>query len=331
MSTIQTQSRVVARLIPQNLYARQALEELRESDVVQKHYKTLLRCQVPEDDNAAIPRAPTQLDDPDMLYDFWDNLEVQPDDDGNLSFARSPSFEGGYGTIELDIDHVNAKQPGWMIGGGDNGIINNKLRMDVLVVSSKYRVNMGVASFHAIIHFHKESGVLMLQAANNRNPIIYYLDNKPIKLFAGERHVLFQQYNRFQLGKLEFLLQYEPMNETMYLNWVSVRNGLLAAYGLRRPSGKIIAVPYNGDPDRMRHFILHEFLGTGSFGWVRACVDRRTGNPYALKQLALKSMRDREKCAREVDMMLEFKVDMPNSFDVLSMMTDIYFRTFLEF
>ncbi|CAD6446210.1 5e77fe05-432f-4c79-b5f1-d6a812deb0be-CDS [Sclerotinia trifoliorum] len=73
MSTIQTQSHVVARLIPQNLYARQAHEELRESDVVQKHYKTLLRCQVPEGDNAAIPRAPTQLDDPDMLHDFGDN------------------------------------------------------------------------------------------------------------------------------------------------------------------------------------------------------------------------------------------------------------------
>ncbi|KAM3069123.1 hypothetical protein ACMFMG_010648 [Clarireedia jacksonii] len=99
MSTIQTQSRVVARLIPQNLYARQALEELRESDVARKHYKTLLRCQVPEDDNAAIPRVPTQLDDPNMLYDFWDNLEIHPDDDDNLPFVRSPSFEGGCGTI----------------------------------------------------------------------------------------------------------------------------------------------------------------------------------------------------------------------------------------
>ncbi|KAM3069124.1 serine/threonine protein kinase, CMGC, CDC2/CDK subfamily [Clarireedia jacksonii] len=104
----------------------------------------------------------------------------------------------------------------------------------------------------------------------------------------------------------------------MYLNWASVRNGLLAAYGLRSPSDKIIAVPYNGNPDRMRHFILHEFLGTGSFGWVRACVDRRTGNPYALKQLAIKSMLDRKHCAREVDLMLEFKVDTPNSFDVLT-------------
>ncbi len=236
-------SPVVARLIPQNTHTRQALEDLQASDALLNHYKAYIRCQAPPDGDSTTP----QPGKSESLKDFLAETDESTEDE---SFAP-PSFDGRYGCIELDFGRVSQKLPGWRFGGGGSETSNTNPKVDVLVVQFKQRRNMGVARFHALIHFHKDSGVLMLTAVSERFPVIYFLDNEPLQLRSGESHVLFQRSNRFQLGKLEFLLKYEDVDAAGYATWLSARNALLATHNLSAPCKDIMALPWRQNFDRL--------------------------------------------------------------------------------
>jgi len=314
-------SPVVARLIPQNTHTRQALDDLQASDAVLDHYKAYVRCQAPPDRDPAAP----QPGKSDSLKDLVAENDESTEDE---SFSP-PSFDGRYGCIELNFGRVSQKLPGWRLGGGGSKTSNTNPKVDVLIIQYEQRRNMGVARFHALIHFHKASGVLMLTAVSERFPVIYFLDNEPLQLSSGESHVLFQRSNRFQLGKLEFLLRYEDMDATTYATWVSARNALLATHDLPAPCKDIMALPWRQNFDRLWDFILYETVGTGTFGWVKASVDRRTGHPYAVKQLDLKHSSERRACNEEVKISVQLQVR--ESFFCLAIIIDICFRVFRVF
>lgn len=309
-------SPVVARLIPQNTCTRQALEDLQASDAVLNHYKAYIRCQAPQDGDPA----PTQPGRSDSLKELVAETDESTEDES----LAPPSFDGRYGCIELDFGRVSQILPGWRLGGGGSKTSNTNPKVDVLVVQYEQRRNMGVARFHALVHFNKHSGVLMLTAVSEKFPVIYFLDNEPLRLRSGESHVLFQRSNRFRLGRLEFLLRYEDVDAAGYATWISARNALLATHNLSAPCKDIMALPWRQKFDCLWDFILHETVGTGGFGWVKASVHRRTGHPYAVKQLDLKHSSERRACNEEAQISAQLQVRV--SFPFSTLIIDICLR-----
>lgn len=236
------------------------------------------------------------------------DLVTEVDESTEDESVSPPSFDGKYGCFELDFDRVGQKLPGWLLGRGGSEASKTNPKIDVLVLRYEQRHHMGVARFHAAIHFHKESGILMLTAASDKFPVIYVLDNEELELSSGQGHALFQRSNRFRLGKLEFLLRYEDVDAAGYATWVSARNALLANHNLPAPCKDIMALPWRQNFDRLNEYILHETLGTGAFGWVKASVHRMTGRPYAVKQLDLKRRSESKACNDEVKTSDELKV-----------------------
>lgn len=144
----------------------------------------------------------------------------------------------------------------------------------------------GVAPIHALIQFHPESGVLMLRGVSDTRPVKYHLDYRDdtILLYNKDKHVLFQKQNRFSLGKLDFCLHYESLDDEQYTNYVRIRNRALEQVGRAVPHPRLTAVPRKPHV-KVDDMILHDNISSGSFGFVCAAVDAHTGAPVAMKEM----------------------------------------------
>lgn len=156
-----------------------------------------------------------------------------------------------------------------------------------LQVSCPGRFSYDVAVVHALIQFHPESGVLLLRGVSENNPVKYYVD-KTIALYAGDKHVLHQEENRFSLGKLDFKLEYERFDDDEYAAYDKVRNEMLERAGGHVPHSRLIDVPRKPHV-KIDNLILHDNISSGAFGLVCAAVDARTGMPLAMKEVWIKS------------------------------------------
>lgn len=163
----------------------------------------------------------------------------------------------------------------------------------------------GIAALHALIQFHTESGLLMLVGLSDSHPVEYLLDFRqvPLLLRHNERHVLHQEVNRFSLGKLLFKLVYENLDDLRLAEYTRVRNEFFKKLGRRIPHAHINVVPQK-QSHMIGSVILHQSLSSGTFGWVYAAVDARTGAPLAVKELAIKDKRT----ARNPDLTNELEI-----------------------
>jgi len=194
---------------------------------------------------------------------------------------------------------------GWRVGRGaarlkDRGV-------DLLVVCPDEHFHE-VATVHALIQVHPESGVLMLRGVSDTRPVKYYLD-KTILLYNKDKHVLFQRENRFSLGKLDFNLIYEDLNDEQYADHITIRNQSLEQDGKEVPSPRVFAIPRKAHV-KVDDLILHDNISSGTFGLVCAAVEATTGAPVAMKETWIKHkqmLQDKSlKIEREVS--TDFKV-----------------------
>lgn len=276
----------VARLIPENDYAKKAFDEIAISDTTLDDHKVYLKYE-------SIVSTPGKLNRSEAPHDtLYDLGKLYPNDEStdNESDAKT-DLPGQFGYFRLDFSHMGKHPMGWRMGRGSD--------VDVLVVSHR-KPAMGVANTHALIRFHQQSGILMLTGVSQRHPVIYFLNNEPLELYSGESHVLFQQSNRFQLGKLEFILKYDSLNEREYLNWVGARDALMQLNDHQPASPHILGLPYLKPFIKLGDFIFHENLGYGGFGFVKAAVHSRTGSPVAVKELTIKNQHNQREYEHEI-------------------------------
>ena len=182
--------------------------------------------------------------------------------------------------------------------------------VDLLVVCPG-EYSYDVAVVHALIQFHPESGVLLLRGVSDTQPVKYYLD-KTVLLYAKDKHVLYQEENRFSLGKLDFKLEYEKLDDDQYTKYVQIRNQSLKDAGVGAPHPRIFAVPRKPQV-KVDNLILHDNISSGAFGFVCAAVDARTGAPVAMKETWIKNremIRDRD-LLTECEVSAAFKVCIP--------------------
>ena len=202
---------------------------------------------------------------------------------------------------------------GWRVGRGHFKFQNRGV--DLLVVPSGTS-SRKVAVVHALIQFHPNSGILMIRGVSETQPVEYYVDNKPLLLYAGDGHVLYQAVNRFRLGKLEYNFVYEKLNDDQYNDYVGIRNEALeealeeAGEGI--PNSRILAIPRR---PHVKYFntILHENISCGAFGLVCAAVDARSGAPIAMKEIWIKhkNMLQDNGLKAERKISTDFRVSLP--------------------
>lgn len=199
---------------------------------------------------------------------------------------------------------------GWRVGRGTAKLTNRGV--DFLVICPDEHF-YDVAVVHALIQIHPESGVLMLRGVSDTRPVNYYLD-KTISLYSKDKHVLFQRENRFSLGKLDFNLVYEALDDVQYADRITIRNRGLEQAGKEVPSPRILAIPRKAHV-KVDDLILHDNISSGAFGLVCAAVEASTGVPVAMKETWIKHkhmLQDKSlKIEREVS--TEFKVSLPKT------------------
>ena len=282
-----------AKLIPLNSDAEEALNELLEYPRLSSHHRSFIQAERgvreeeswPESDTAS---GSTFTDDcPSSPVEFWTGHYT-------LNFQTAPAI-------------------GWRVGkgssksGGDRGV-------ELMVCRPERASKAGIAALHALIQFHPESGSLMLVGLSDTHPVEYLLDCRrvPLLLRHNEKHVLHQKVNRFSMGKLSFKLVYDDLDDAALADYTWVRNKFFESHGRRVPHPYLYAVPRK-QYHMIGSIILHQSLSSGTFGWVYAAVDSRTGVPLAVKELAIKDRRVAKDpdLRNELEIATSFQVRLP--------------------
>jgi serine/threonine protein kinase len=239
-------------------------------------------------------------------YDTYEKVRLSPEPNPPRP-RRDPTSEKSWtGYYELATDRPGQLKGsmGWTVGRGSTKWEN--LGVDLLVVApDDYPYDVDVV--HALIQLHPQSGVLMLKGVSETAPVKYYLD-ETVDLYFKDRHVLFQKENRFSLGKLDFTLVYEELDEKKYSDYLCGRNRSLEDDGKSVPDHRILPIPKNAHV-KVGNFLHHENISSGGFGLVFAAVEARTGAPFAMKETWIKRpemLRDKGFQA-ERDISREFK------------------------
>ena len=288
----------VARLIPVGRDTEDVFSQVVEHDRLSQYHRQYIHAK-PRSLSPDLPTSsnPTDSDyESDRPSDPWRQTSEQLWSGHYLLSSHRPS---------------GAKQAiGWRVGKGTSKL---KDRGVDLLVTCPGKYSYDVAMVHALIHFHPESGVLMLRGLSDAQPVEYDLDKTKL-LYAKDTHVLYQKENRFNLGKLRFNLEYETLDDKEYTKYIQLRNQGLIQSGRGIPHPRIFAIPQRPHV-RIDDLILHDNISSGAFGFVCAAVDAHTGAPMAMKETWIrnKGMVKDKNLVTEVEVSEAFKVFSPMS------------------
>lgn len=262
----------IARLKPVGREAEETFSRLIESDDLSNFHKQFMFI-TPYDSATSSSENPFDADD-----ESFRQPQPRREDTPKKLWA-------GHYLLSTDCTGKAPPSIGWRVGKGTSKLEDRGV--DFLLIPPGLP-SRKVAVYHALIQFHPKSGVLLIKGVSKTLPVEYYVDNKPLLLYAGDVHVLYQAVNRFRLGKLEYHFVYEDLDNDQYTDYVRIRNEALHAAGAEIPSPRLLALPRR---PHMKHgdIILHESLNSGAFGLVCAAVDARTGAPLAMKEIWIKN------------------------------------------
>ncbi|KAI4143803.1 MAG: hypothetical protein LQ341_002813 [Variospora aurantia] len=147
----------------------------------------------------------------------------------------------------------------------------------------------------------------MLVGAEKGKHVKYRLHDsqKAIALEDGQSHVLYQRSNTFRVGNLYYTLVFTAFDADQYTQFVTRRNEILDHYGFPAPHSSLSAVWQHQDT-KSGPAILHSSLAFGTYGWVHAAVDARTGQPLAIKRHSVQSRKQAAAVRGEVKVGLAF-------------------------
>ncbi|KAL8974945.1 MAG: hypothetical protein Q9197_000833 [Variospora fuerteventurae] len=213
-------------------------------------------------------------------------------------------------TLSL-ADKVEHFAHGWRAGRGSSETLEGSNNagdrsVDLLLIRPGQCTNR-VTPVHARIMFNPHSGALMLVGAKKGKHVKYRLHDsrKAIALGNGQSHVLYQRSNTFRVGDLYYTLVFTAFDADQYTKFVTRRNEILDHYGFPAPHSSLSAVWRHQDT-KSGPAILHSSFAFGTYGWVHAAVDSRTGQPLAIKRHSVQSIKQAAAVTDEVKVGLAF-------------------------
>ena len=273
-----------AKLIPLNADAENALNGLLEYPRLSSHHRSFIEAE-------RVMRK----------EQFWSDSDTT----SRSSFRDdSPSSPVEIWTGHYALNLKTAPAIGWRVGKGSSKLGATR-GVELMICRPESGSKAGITALHALIQFHFESGVLMIVGFSDSHPVEYLLDCRraPLLLRHNEKHVLHQKVNRFSMGKLLFKLVYEDLDDAGLAEYTRVRNKSFERLGRQIPHAHISVIPQK-QFHMIGSIIVHQSLSCGTFGWVYAAVDSRTGVPLAVKELAIKDKR----IARDPDLTNELEI-----------------------
>ncbi|KAL8697993.1 MAG: hypothetical protein Q9201_006811 [Fulgogasparrea decipioides] len=278
-----------ADITPQDSHAERALDLLWDSPDLADHHRSLIRVHR----RTRPPDSGSELSDAEearsLPVDYW----------------------AGHYTLSLANAPPNLASVGWRIGKGSSKHPESDTRgVDILLIRPGKRTE-GVAAVHARIQFNPHSGVLMLIGVQDDRPILYTTHDAwpPVRLGAGQAHVLYQKSNSFSLGNLRYCLTFRTFLGAEYRNFVDARNALLAKCGWPAPHTALSAVPRSQDVKRSS-VVTHGSYARGKFGWVSTAVHVRSGKPLVVKEQRATETRDLQRILGEIQLGATFQENL---------------------
>ena len=269
----------IARIYPVGLVAKQALDRLARSEETSEFHW-----------NYICPNRPVVKSEP------CSDSEQQTDDGIDTchtwiisSHEQDTRLWAGHFVLSLEHLAFEGSGLGWRAGSGSGRLRGQQRGVELLIVPPRSKGHH-VAAQHALLRFHLKSGILMLCGIHDSHPVTYFLDDRrePVLLRKNEKHVLLNTVNRFQLGRLEFKLVFENLDDEGYDEFLTARNKIFEIAGLEPPSPYFQAVPKTQYRHILGDIVLHDVISCGTFGMVYAAIDSRTGEPLAVKELRIK-------------------------------------------
>ena len=290
-----TQSFAIARLVPVGPEAEQAFDDVVTFPGLSKYHGSFIHAKriKRKDTTPEVSSEDTDAEEGDVVSEEAVELWV-----------------GHYLLDTTTFELLENPRIEWLVGKGTSKFGNDDREVDILLIRPG-RKSDNVSKTNAAIRLHEKSGVLMLVGLSDAHPITYECDRKgaTTTLRFGEKHVLYQDVNRFSFGKLRFQLEYEDVDDTQLAAVTKLRDRFFVEKGLPRPHPCLSMIPRDGQVLR-GSAVLHTAFGRGTFGHVHAAVDTRTGNPLAIKEMWIDSARRAKhpELIAELDVSQGFKV-----------------------
>ncbi|KAL9013438.1 MAG: hypothetical protein Q9173_001865 [Seirophora scorigena] len=142
---------------------------------------------------------------------------------GNQRDSTSLDRPKGYYALSLEDPVKRPFHQGWLVGKGSTSLDKQSFRdgggppkgVDILLIRAGGKKTYGVASIHARISFHSQTGVLMLHGVWDDAPVEYQTHDGSELVFlgSGQRHVLYQKSNSFTVGQLQYRLVFSNFSQ----------------------------------------------------------------------------------------------------------------------
>ena len=269
----------IARIYPVGLVAKQALDRLAKSEETSQFHRNYFCSNKPVVKTEPCSDSEDQSDDGFNTCYTWIINSHEPE----------TRLWAGHFVLSLEDLAFEGSSLGWRAGSGSGRLREQQRGVELLIVPPRSKGHH-VAPQHALLRFHLKSGILMLCGIHDSHPVTYFLDDRkePILLRKNEKYVLLNTVNRFQLGRLEFKLVFEDLDDEGYSEFLAARNKIFEMAGLEPPSPYFQAMPRSRYRHILGDIVLHDVISCGTFGMVYAAIDSRTGEPLAVKELRIK-------------------------------------------
>lgn len=198
----------------------------------------------------------------------------------------------GYYSLSLEDPIKKPFHQGWLVGKGSDVLDKQSFKdsggpprgVDILLICPGKKT-YGVASVHARISFHPQSGVLMLHGVRDDVPVEYQTHDgsRPVLLGSKGGHVFYQRSNTFTVGQLQYTLVFPKFSQENYSRFESKRNIMMGNCGLPLPHPGLSAV-WQPHVEKKGPVVSYENVGHGQFGWISGAVECATGEPRAIKE-----------------------------------------------
>ncbi|KAL6856401.1 kinase-like domain-containing protein [Trichoderma novae-zelandiae] len=214
---------------------------------------------------------------------------------------KSDENEIGYRvSIQFPCDEVRPEDFRWSIGAGPSPtMIEKRLcrdrQPDILLcppgrTPSSAAVRRFIKDMHAMVHFHPQSGVLLLRSISGR-PIIYEqgdVDDEDLILDAMAYQgtcVLRRKRNYLRLGEYRFALEFVTTDKDRNKLLEQLDKNLYCCYNGSQPSQLLNFIPTQHSKTSWNVWLHRKIPDTS----ITAGVNIITGQPVAVKELRVNS------------------------------------------
>ncbi|KAF3066625.1 hypothetical protein CFAM422_008732 [Trichoderma lentiforme] len=219
-------------------------------------------------------------------------------------------------SIPLSCDSPDARRFRWRIGAGASPALVEKglccCEPDILLcppgrTPSSAAVRRFIKDIHATIHFHPESGVLLLKTHSSR-PLIYEqgdVDNDDLILdMLGKVNtcVLRRQRNLLRFGQYRFALEFLVKDDDLSRVKAQLDENLGCRFNGSRPSQLLNFIPMQ-HPETSWNVWLHQKIPNTS---ITSGVNIHTGQPVAVKKLQI-TARSRQHTLHRLQFAYQYK------------------------